>query len=289
MFIPPSRNVSVEIIPGSKTSPELIQAARDFITTHELAKLNVKARVEKFSSYPNRFSVPDEKVSWETSYPEYSPQYFTAQKVFDAYKKYVETKVGRVVDPEDVSKLERKITSYETTQIKFDSNGRPLNPRGRTGLQGRGVLEKYGPNFAADPIITRLNPLTGQFEMLAIKRKDNGQWAIPGGKVEEGEKVSETARREFEEEAGVALDMSDAVEVYKGYVDDPRNTDNAWFETSVFHKHLSPEFARLVNPKAGSDAEEVTWIPLTEGGINNLYASHGDFARLVLARLTENK
>lgn len=252
-----------------------------------LSTTHIKARIEKFSSYPDRFPVPDEKVSWEISYPEYNPPYFTAQKVFDAYKKYTETKIGRVVNPEDISKFDRKLTSYETAQIKFDKNGRPLNPLGRTGLQGRGVLEKWGPNFAADPVITRLNPLTGQFEMLAIKRKDNGQWAIPGGKVEEGEKVSETARREFEEEAGVTLDMSDAVEIYKGYVDDPRNTDNAWFETSVFHKHLSPELVRLINPKAGSDAEEVIWLPLTEGNLNNLYASHGEFIRLALARLNE--
>lgn len=32
---------------------------------------------------------------------------------------------------------------------------RPLNPVGRTGLIGRGVLGKWGPNHAADPIVTR--------------------------------------------------------------------------------------------------------------------------------------
>lgn len=34
-------------------------------------------------------------------------------------------------------------------------NGRPLNPQGRTGLKGRGILGKWGPNHAADPIVTR--------------------------------------------------------------------------------------------------------------------------------------
>ncbi len=123
---------------------------------------------------------------------------------------------------------------------------------------------------------------------MAIKRKDNGQWAIPGGMVEEGEIASKAAKREFKEEAGVDLDMSDAVELYKGYVDDPRNTDNAWIETSVFHKHLSPELSKLIKPKAGDDAKEVWWMPLTEGSINNLYANHEDFVRLALSRLTEN-
>lgn len=34
-------------------------------------------------------------------------------------------------------------------------DNRPLNPKGRTGLKGRGVLGKWGPNHAADPIVTR--------------------------------------------------------------------------------------------------------------------------------------
>ena len=29
------------------------------------------------------------------------------------------------------------------------------NPVGRTGLKGRGTLGKWGPNHAADPIVTR--------------------------------------------------------------------------------------------------------------------------------------
>lgn len=31
----------------------------------------------------------------------------------------------------------------------------PQNPCGRTGLIGRGVLGRWGPNHAADPIVTR--------------------------------------------------------------------------------------------------------------------------------------
>ena len=34
-------------------------------------------------------------------------------------------------------------------------NGRPRNPIGRTGITGRGQLGKWGPNHAADPIVTR--------------------------------------------------------------------------------------------------------------------------------------
>ena len=34
-------------------------------------------------------------------------------------------------------------------------NNCPLNPAGRTGIRGRGLLGRWGPNHAADPIVTR--------------------------------------------------------------------------------------------------------------------------------------
>ena len=34
----------------------------------------------------------------------------------------------------------------------------PRNPRGRTGMSERGLLGKWGPNHAADPIVTRIRP-----------------------------------------------------------------------------------------------------------------------------------
>jgi AGAP006085-PA len=32
----------------------------------------------------------------------------------------------------------------------------PLNPLGRTGIRGKGILGRWGPNHAADPVVTRL-------------------------------------------------------------------------------------------------------------------------------------
>lgn len=34
-------------------------------------------------------------------------------------------------------------------------NGYPLNPYGRTGVIGRGLLGRWGPNHAADALVTR--------------------------------------------------------------------------------------------------------------------------------------
>ena len=95
----------------------------------------------------------------------------------------------------------------------LDQANKPLNPGGRTGLRGRGVLGKWGPNHAADPIVTRwrlgdtghrvLHQNTGKpvLEFVCIQRKDTGVWAIPGGMVDPGERIAITLRREFMEEA----------------------------------------------------------------------------------------
>ena len=57
-------------------------------------------------------------------------------------------------------------------------------------MMGRGLLGKWGPNHAADPIVTRwkrdsagnkiLTDGKPLLEFVAIKRKDTGEWAIPG-------------------------------------------------------------------------------------------------------------
>jgi ADP-ribose pyrophosphatase len=57
--------------------------------------------------------------------------------------------------------------------------------------------------------------------------------------VDPGEDVSETVKREFQEEAirdGVDKNyinqlFSNGYKLFESYVDDPRNTDNAWIES----------------------------------------------------------
>ncbi|KOB63883.1 ADP-ribose pyrophosphatase, mitochondrial, partial [Operophtera brumata] len=105
-----------------------------------------------------RFPVPDEKVGWSVEYENYKPVYHSAPSLH-----------SRPWDPEIVSYLGH----YKI------QNGYPLNPVGRTGIVGRGVLRRWGPNHGADAIF------------IAIKRGDTGEWALPGGMVETGETVAE--------------------------------------------------------------------------------------------------
>lgn len=248
----------------SNTTSEITRSNSDLITN------SVKSRTEKPSVYPERFPVPEDKVGWNTGYS-YAPEYFVAEIVLAEDST---VKAGGWADPEDIDLLTREIHSYEG-DVQFDDQGHPRNPLGRTGLKGRGLLGKWGANFAADPIISRINPETGVFEVVVIERSDTHELAIPGGMVDEGEDVSRTVEREFQEEAGASVDMSLAQLVYQGYVDDPRNTDNAWMETTAKHLHLGEDQARKLTLEAGDDAKAVRWLKIDEEALSNLYASHG--------------
>lgn len=174
---------------------------------------------------------------------------------------------------------------------KSDKN-LPLNPCGRTGIAGRGLLGNWGPNHAADPIITRYNPSTGNLEVLLIKR-DNNEWAIPGGMVDASDpNISAAAARELQEETGTKISMADAKEIYRGTVRDPRNTDNAWMETVALHKHLDNKLSLLAdkNLKAhdATEIKKIRWVKWDDPRMNNLYASHTEFIQKALNSMTKH-
>lgn len=118
--------------------------------------------------------------------------------------------------------------------------------------------------------------------------------------VDPGEHVTETLRREFLEEALSSLESSQEdyqknktiIEkffeaghiIYKGYVDDPRNTDNAWMETVAVNFHdADGESVGKIELKAGDDAQNVRWLDIDKN--LNLYASHSSFIEIVANRL----
>ena len=110
-----------------------------------------------------------------------------------------EDEVGAIrADPADVLSLRAILNARLTYEgpCDFDPDtGSPLNPRGRTGLCGRGLLGKWGPNHAADSIVTRFHPTGGHLQMVVLKYPGRGQqWAIPGGMVEPGEMMSQAVR-----------------------------------------------------------------------------------------------
>ncbi|XP_078414681.1 ADP-ribose pyrophosphatase, mitochondrial-like isoform X2 [Cetorhinus maximus] len=277
--------------------------------------IHVKARSSPYpGSRVKRFPVPDGYVSWSIPWRKYEPVDYTADIIKAGpewadpdFRKEGQSEQGPRFNTLD-GRIDRRsfLGCYELDEDKL-----PRNPMGRTGIASRGLLGKWGPNHAADPIVTRwkreagekvIHELSGKpiLQFVAIKRKDCGEWAIPGGMVDDGELVSATLKREFGEEALDSLTASKlekdllrtlfqsvfskekAKEVFAGYVDDPRNTDNAWIETVAmnFHDDTGDSVGQL-DLQSGDDAGCVQWSDIDRK--LQLYAMHSHF----LKRATE--
>lgn len=70
-------------------------------------------------------------------------------------------------------------------------------------------------------------------------------------------------------------------EIYRGYVDDPRNTDNSWMETVAFNFHdETGEAVGKFDLQAGDDAKAIRWVDVNKD--LDLYASHSELIHNVV-------
>ncbi|KAI3380070.1 hypothetical protein SNEBB_006965 [Seison nebaliae] len=286
--------------------------------------LHEKARSSPYTRTKlERFEVEDKYVPWEVLFPKYEPIEFTSPK-------FVGPKRRPYADPDFPNEQVNHPARWNEIDASYGLNRKshegtykivddvPLNPRGRTGLCGRGHLGFWGPNHATDPIVSRwkMNKETNEIEsgrdrkpimqLILIRRRDTNMLAIPGGMVSKNELETVTRKREFAEEAMNSLELSEKEkvqvneqiedffsrcfrqEIYAGYVDDPRNTDNAWMETIATHYHdNNGEHVEKFKLKAGDDAVGVEWYDYNSN--MNLYANHGDWINQVATNLSASK
>ena len=93
-------------------------------------------------------------------------------------------------------------------------------------------------------------------EVLLIKRAQpprEGEWSIPGGKVEPGERLHDALKREVCEETGLEIEVLELIGVVE-------------LEEAGRHYVLNDFTARHISgePQASSDAKEVRWVALAE-------------------------
>lgn len=232
------------------------------------------SRIRSPRDYPTRQVLAGDKLSWTVEGAAYNPEFYEHPKL--------ETAVW--AEPANISKEEfqqrrekGELLSY-VSELRFDpKSGRPLNPIGRTGIAGRGVLGKHGANFAVDPIVIYHDSEDQSLYLLVIKRR-SGAWALPGGMVDKGEDNTDAMFRELFEETNIPRISVERNRV-KGwgetvYSDDPRSTDNAWIETTPSLILLDKKSAKNLPIKAGDDAMDVKWMEINEESLRSLYASH---------------
>ncbi len=72
--------------------------------------------------------------------------------------------------------------------------------------------------------------------VLLHRRTDDGQWAIPGGAMNLGESLEETARREVREETGLELGALTLVDIFSGakFFHTYPNGDQAYFVMAIY-------------------------------------------------------
>ena len=121
-----------------------------------------------------------------------------------------------------------------------------------------------GPNYTADSVI--INTIAQK--ILLIKRS-SGEWALPGGFINSEEDSFTAAIRETKEETGTII-SDDPILIYKGLVNDPRNSQTSWIETSAYLFIVN----ELSEVSGRDDAIDAAWLPLNN--LPKLYASHDE-------------
>ncbi|XP_048362343.1 transient receptor potential cation channel subfamily M member 2 isoform X1 [Sphaerodactylus townsendi] len=245
------------------------------------------------SSTAVRFPVPDEKVPWEVEFDIYNPLFYSEER------KETDPPESSRDTLENLSKINFNSMDGEINRQSFHGtyivqDGLPLNPMGRTGLRGQGILRFFGPNHDLHPVVTRWRrnldgsiarkSLKKMLEILVVKFPLSDHWALPGGSLEPGEalpqKLKWILRREFWPQFQKLLNQG--TEVYKGYMDDPRNTDNAWIETSAINVHFEDqndvEMKRLNSFLQGCDLEVAVRWQVVDKRIP-LYTNHKEILK----------
>jgi 8-oxo-dGTP diphosphatase len=111
------------------------------------------------------------------------------------------------------------------------------------------------PSLAADIVIFMRSE--GVLRVLLIRRKHGpfrGKWALPGGFMDEGERLIETANRELSEETG----LTDVELEPFGFFDRPDRDPRGRTVAVAFHGEVPPE---RWDVKGGDDAADAHWFP----------------------------
>jgi 8-oxo-dGTP pyrophosphatase MutT (NUDIX family) len=95
-------------------------------------------------------------------------------------------------------------------------------------------------------------------QFLLIRRTDNDNWSLPGGAMDLGETIAQTAVREVKEETGVDCEILSIIGIYTtpGHILEYTSTGEVRQEFSVvFTAH-----ATAGEPTPSDESSEVAWV-----------------------------
>ena len=139
----------------------------------------------------------------------------------------------------------------------------------------------WHPSVATDVVLFTLRKQ--QLNFLCVKRKDDGNWALPGGFLQKGESLDECAIRELQEETGV---LAPYIEHFQNYSDPDR--DHRRQTISIAYVAIQPSDELYL--RADTDVSDVKWFSVE--GMPRLAFDHNKIckeASLMIESLVESK
>jgi len=110
-----------------------------------------------------------------------------------------------------------------------------------------------------------------------------GEWSVPGGVLELGEKLRDGIRREVLEETGLEVEPGEVLDVFDSIFRDEQGR-------TQYHYVLIDYLCRLLlgEAKAGSDVSEVRWVQEVELAAMGLRDSIEQVVRKGFRRVKQN-
>jgi len=110
------------------------------------------------------------------------------------------------------------------------------------------------------PLVAVAGVVLKNESVLLVKRvhpPSQGEWSIPGGLVELGERLTDALRREIIEETGVTVEVGPLIEVIERLVEDDQGR-------LAYHYVILDYLCRAKkgSPAPSSDASEARWVAL---------------------------
>ncbi|TNF76601.1 MAG: NUDIX domain-containing protein [Acidobacteria bacterium] len=242
---------------------------------------HLRIRAERPSSYPPRQRISIDEGPWVLDCPDYDPPYHVDEIVLANDSSKV---ADGWADPEDVKSIADELASREAKQR--DELGRPLNPRGRTGIAGRGLLGAWGANLSVAAVVVRRNR-SDELEILLGQSEDDTELEMAKGFMHPGETSEACLQRVIEVETSWAPEKVPDEVIFEGFTYDQRQTDHAWVESRVFLL----DAGKLGAPESfspGGDFDDVKWWPLTAETVNRVPAGTAGFIRDAVTALKDS-
>ncbi len=264
---------------------DVIQLLYAYFSTEGLAfelvqdDYHLRIRGERPPSYPPRQRISIDVAPWAVECPDYDPPHHVEPDVLENDRSRTS---GGWADPEDFEQVRDTVIVGESQSR--DEVGHPLNPRGRTGLAGRGMLGRWGANPAVSAVVTRLNAAADSIEILVGRREHQLGLSLPRGFLFPGESADDGISRILMEESGYQCAVKSGEILFDEYYYDPRQTDHSWVELCAYFFH--PDFAMETGSlKPTSAFDEVEWRPLSAATVNDISSSGARSVREAISRL----